>query len=72
MPDGINLYEMIVLFAGLVGVYVKLNNDINKLSIKQKAHESQTQEIKRDLEELLKAVQEIKLLLARKQLDTDK
>lgn len=69
MLDGIGLYEVIVLFGGLVGVYVKLNNDINKLAIKQKAHETQTQEIKKDLEALLKAVQEIKLLLARKQLD---
>lgn len=69
MLDGIGIYEVIVLFGGLVGVYVKLNNDINKLAIKQKAHETQTQEIKKDLEALLKAVQEIKLLLARKQLD---
>lgn len=67
--DGFGLYELVVLSAGLVGVYVKLNNDINKLSIKQKAHETQTNEIKQDLEKLLLAVQEIKLLLARKQLD---
>lgn len=67
--DGLGLYELVVLSAGLVGVYVKLNNDINKLSIKQKAHETQTNEIKQDLEKLLLAVQEIKLLLARKQLD---
>ena len=80
MPEGLTLYQILVLGSGLVGLYIKIQIDLNnikttfnaeigKLEVRQKAHESQTEEIKNNIKKLLDAVDEIKLLLARNQLD---
>jgi len=65
----VTTYELLLLAGSIVGVYIKLKMDINEVVLKQKNHEVQTEEIKRDLQRLLDAVQEIKLLLARNRLD---
>lgn len=65
----VTTYELLLLAGSIVGVYIKLKMDINEVVLKQKNHEIQTEEIKRDLQKLLEAVQEIKLLLARNRLD---
>ena len=65
----VTTYELLLLAGSIVGVYIKLKMDINEVVLKQKNHEVQTEEIKRDLQKLLEAVQEIKLLLARNRLD---
>lgn len=69
MLTDITTYELLILAGSIVGVYIKLKMDINEVVLKQKNHEVQTEEIKRDLQKLLEAVQEIKLLLARNRLD---
>lgn len=69
MLTDITTYELLILAGSIVGVYIKLKMDINEVVLKQKNHEVQTEEIKRDLQRLLDAVQEIKLLLARNRLD---
>ena len=69
MLTDITTYELLLLAGSIVGVYIKLKMDINEVVLKQKNHEVQTEEIKRDLQKLLEAVQEIKLLLARNRLD---
>lgn len=80
MFEELSLYQLIVLASGLIGLYIKVQIDLNnikanfkseisKIEMRQKAHEAQTDEIKKKLEEVLKAIEEIKLLLARKQLD---
>lgn len=80
MLDDLSLYQIIILASGLVGIYIKLKLDLNnvkinfkseleKISMRQQLHESQTEDIKKDISKLLEAVEEIKLLLARKQLD---
>ena len=80
MLDNLSLYQIIILASGLVGIYIKLKLDLNnvkanfkseleKISMRQQLHESQTEDIKKDISKLLEAVEEIKLLLARKQLD---
>ena len=65
----ISIYQIIVLAAGVVGVYVKLNIEISKLSLRLDIHEKQTVQLHNSIDKLLKDVQEIKLLLARKQID---
>lgn len=76
MLTDMTTYEIIILAAALVGVYIKqkmdlneLKGEINELFIKQKNHETQTAEIKAELQKVLEAVNEIKLLIARNQLD---
>jgi energy-converting hydrogenase Eha subunit H len=76
MLTDMTTYEIIILAAALVGVYIKqkmdlneLKGEINELFIKQKNHETQTSEIKAELAKVLEAVNEIKLLIARNQLD---
>lgn len=64
----------------LIGIYIKLKIDqnnidakhtaeIGELKLKLRNHEAQTDDIKKKLEALLQAVDDIKLLLARNQLD---
>jgi hypothetical protein len=65
----INIYQIIVLAAGLVGVYVKLNIEISKLALRLDIHEKQTATLQNSIDKLIKDVQEIKILLARKQID---
>ena len=65
----INLYQIILLATGLVGVYVKLNIEKSKLTLRLDIHEKQTIALQHSIDRLLKDVQEIKLLLARKQID---
>jgi len=65
----INIYQIIVLAAGLVGVYVKLNIEISKLALRLDIHERQTATLQNSIDKLIKDVQEIKILLARKQID---
>lgn len=65
----ISIYQIIILAAGVVGVYVKLNIDMSKLSLRLDIHERQTIVLQNSIDKLLKDVQEIKILLARKQID---
>ncbi len=65
----ISIYQIIILAAGVVGVYVKLNIDMSKLSLRLVIHEKQTMALQNSIDKLLKDVQEIKILLARKQID---
>ena len=80
MFEDLSLYQIVILVSGLVGIYIKLKVDVNnvkanfkvelaKIEMRQQIHENQTEEIKKNLNKLLEAVEEIKLLLARKQLD---
>lgn len=76
MSTDISLYQVVMLIVGLVGVYFKMNNEVNAvntrvdlLSTRTTNIESQSNEIKRTLEQLVEDIHEIKLLLARKNLD---
>ena len=80
MLEELSMYQIIILASGLIGIYIKLKLDLNnvkinfkseleKIEMRQKIHESQTEDIKKNISKLLEAVEEIKLLLARKQLD---
>jgi hypothetical protein len=64
-----SLYQIILLAAGVVGVYVKLSVDISKLALRLDIHERQTVKIQESIDRLLKDVQEIKVLLAKNGVD---
>jgi hypothetical protein len=65
-PEMISLYEGVVLLGGLIGVYVK----IGKLKSRTHVLEQSKDEVKDLLTKLTEDIAEIKLLLARKQIDS--
>jgi len=69
MAMDINVYQIIILAVGLVGVYVKLNVEISRLTLRLDIHEKQTAALQNSIDKLIRDVQEIKILLARKQID---
>lgn len=64
--DEITLFELLTLAGGLIGVYVKLSNEVGKLKSRVIMLERQESEVKKLLTDLTTAVNEIKLLLAEK------
>ena len=62
--DTMTLFEIMTLAAGLVGVYVKLTQEVHKLKSRIISLEKTETEVKNMLTDLLQAVQEIKILLA--------
>jgi len=62
--DTMTLFEILTLAAALVGVYVKLTQELAKLKSRIISLEKTEGEVKNMLNELLTAVQEIKILLA--------
>lgn len=66
LQDKITLFEVLTLAGGLIGVYVKLSNEVGKLKSRIIMLERQESEVKKILTELVTAVNEIKLLLAEK------
>jgi hypothetical protein len=65
----ISLYEGIVLLAGLIGVYVKLQNELVKVKNRIFTLEQSKNEVTDMLKKLAADITEIKILLARKQID---
>lgn len=66
----ISLYEGVLLLGGLVGVYIRMNNEVSKLKNRVYTLEQSKNEVTDMLKELSEDIQEIKLLLARKQIDS--
>ena len=67
--DMISIYEGIVLLAGIIGVYVKLQTEMGKLKSRVHVLEQSKNNVTDMLQKLSEDIQEIKLLLARKQID---
>lgn len=67
--DMISIYEGIVLLAGIIGVYVKLQTEMGKLKSRVHVLEQSKNSVTEMLQKLSEDIQEIKLLLARKQID---
>tara|TARA_R100000544_G_C2200681_1_gene46559 strand:+ start:436 stop:651 length:216 start_codon:yes stop_codon:yes gene_type:complete len=65
----ISIYEGILLAGALVGVYIKLQTEVNKLKSRVYVLEQNKNEVTDMLKDLAKDIAEIKLLLARKQID---
>ena len=64
--DTLTTFELLTLGASIIGVYVKLTQEVGKLKSRVVALEKTEGEVKQMLTELLTSVQEIKLLLAEK------
>jgi mannose/fructose/N-acetylgalactosamine-specific phosphotransferase system component IID len=60
-------YEILAVIGALVATWVKHKVDYSKLEAKVMVLESDNAEFKKDLKTLIEAVQEIKLLLAKNQ-----
>jgi hypothetical protein len=69
-PEMISIYEGVILLGGLIGVYVKMNSEIGKLKSRTHVLEQSKDEVKDLLTKLTEDIAEIKLLLARKQIDS--
>ena len=67
--DMISIYEGIILLAGIIGVYVKLQTEMGKLKSRIHVLEQSKNNVTDMLQKLSEDIQEIKLLLARKQID---
>jgi len=62
-------YEIFAMLGALVATWVKHKVDYSKLEAKVMVLESDNAEFKKDLKTLIEAVQEIKLLLAKNQVE---
>ena len=58
-------YELLLLAVGLLGSIFKFHGDYTKLSVRVKNIEHDCREYKEDVKQLLEAIQDIKLLLAK-------
>ncbi len=66
----VTLFEAITLVGGLVGIYVKMTQEVGKLKGRMAVVEADRDEVRATLKELVAMVQEIKLLLAKKGIDS--
>lgn len=65
----ISLYEIILMAGSVIGLYVKMNVEINKMKSRVYVVEQSNNEVTQMLKKLHEDLNEIKLLLARKQID---
>jgi hypothetical protein len=66
--ENLSHFEFLMVAISLVGGWVKFHADYNKLSARVEALENDNTEFKADVKQLLKDIQEIKLLLAKNQM----
>lgn len=69
MLDTITHFEFLMVAGALVGVWIKHQNDYASLKSRVKTLELRNDEITGMLKQLAEDIAEIKLLLARKQID---
>lgn len=68
--ETLSVYEIILVAGGLVGIYIKFTNEISKIKNRLYTLEQSKDEVKEMLKDLQEDLAEIKLLLARKQIDS--
>jgi outer membrane murein-binding lipoprotein Lpp len=62
-------FEFLVVAGTLIGGWIKFQADYNRLSSRVYALEADNKEFKDDVKQLLKDIQEIKLLLAKNKVE---
>ncbi len=62
----VTIFEAVTLIAGLVGIWAKMQQEVGKLKGRISLMESERDEFRSTLKELLNATQEIKIMLAKK------
>lgn len=70
MEEYISHFELLVVAGSIVGVWIKHQNDYAALKSRVKTLELKNDKIDQVLQQLAEDIAEIKLLLARKQIDT--
>ncbi len=68
--DMMSLYEILGLAGALIGIYVKLQNDLTRVKNRVYVLEQSKDEVKDLIKKMMNDIHEIKLLLARKQIDS--
>jgi predicted nucleic acid-binding Zn-ribbon protein len=68
--DMMSLYEILGLAGALIGIYVKLQNDLTRVKNRVYVLEQSKDEVKDLIKQMMNDIHEIKLLLARKQIDS--
>ena len=69
MMDNLTHFEFLSVAGALVAGWVKFQTDYGKLSARVHALETDNQEFRNDVKQLLKDIQEIKLLLAKNKVE---
>jgi len=67
MPENLSHFEFLAVAGALVGGWIKFQADYNKLSSRVAVLEADNSEFKEDVRQMMKDIQEIKLLLAKNQ-----
>ena len=62
-------FEVLVVAGSLVGAWMKFQADYNRLSSRVHSLETDNKEFKADVKQLLKDIQEIKVLLAKNKVE---
>jgi Tfp pilus assembly protein PilN len=65
--DALTQFELLAIVGSLIGMWVKFQGDYASLKARVRVLESDNGELKANLETLMKDIQEIKLLLAKNQ-----
>jgi len=68
MEDYLSHFEFLVVAGTLIGGWLKFQADYNRLSSRVHSLESDNKEFKDNIKQLLTDIQEIKLLLAKNQM----
>lgn len=69
MLDNLSHFEFLTVAGALVAAWVKFQSEYSRLSARVHALESDNQEFKNNVKQLLQDIQEIKLLLAKNKVE---
>jgi len=69
MQEYLSHFEFLVVAGSLIGGWIKFQADYNRLSSRVHTLETDNKEFKADVKQLLKDIQEIKLLLAKNKVE---
>ena len=69
MPENLSHFEFLAVAGALIGGWIKFQSDYNRLSSRVAVLESDNSEFKEDMKQLLREIQEVKLLLAKNQVE---
>ena len=67
MVEHISHFEFLIVAGSLIGGWIKFQADYNKLYARVAVLETDNTEFKQDVRQMMKDIQEIKLLLAKNQ-----
>ena len=67
MVEHISHFEFLIVAGSLVGGWIKFQADYNKLAARVAVLETDNTEFKEDVRQMMKDIQEIKILLAKNQ-----